>query len=153
MIPYCQREEPLPISPSKKAASEPLRRFAHENCAGRTIKFVKSSDQCGTFDAEPLGSAVLAGLPRQTCKCIPAAAKRPVRKFPHRFCILSANSSTLLAGGEKAMQEERKKSDMAQRYATNLLIVKENCNPVTGIQYPETSAIADAKERVDANEK
>ena len=51
------------------------------------------------------------------------------------------------------MQEERKKSDMAQRYATNLLIVKENCKPVTGIQYPETSAIADAKERVDANEK
>lgn len=51
------------------------------------------------------------------------------------------------------MQQERKKSDLAQRYATNLLIVKENCNPVTGIQHPDPSTIADAKDRVDANEK
>lgn len=48
---------------------------------------------------------------------------------------------------------KRKKSDMAQPYATNLLIVKERCDPVTGIQHPEVEAIADAKEQVDANEK
>lgn len=51
------------------------------------------------------------------------------------------------------MRDERTKSDLAQRYATNLLIVKENCDPVTGMQHPETSVIADAKKFVDENEK
>lgn len=49
--------------------------------------------------------------------------------------------------------KQRKQSDLTRRYATNLLIVKENCDPVTGIQHPDPAAIAEAKERVDVNEK
>lgn len=41
----------------------------------------------------------------------------------------------------------------AQAYATNLLVVKEHCDLETGIQRPDPSVIADAKARVDENEK
>ncbi len=41
----------------------------------------------------------------------------------------------------------------AQMYATNLLIPKINLDPVTGIQEPSREDIAEAKHRVDENEK
>jgi len=48
---------------------------------------------------------------------------------------------------------KRTDEDYCRPYATNLLIVKENCDPVTGVQNPDHTVIHDAKERVDANEK
>ena len=46
-----------------------------------------------------------------------------------------------------------KKSDQARPYATNLLVVKEHCDPETGIQRPDEEDIEQAKACVDANEK
>lgn len=47
----------------------------------------------------------------------------------------------------------RKKADETRPYATNLLVVKEHCDPETGIQRPDEATIEAAKARVDANEK
>jgi hypothetical protein len=49
--------------------------------------------------------------------------------------------------------EQHDRGTPAQAYATNLLVVKEHCDPETGIQRPDPSVIADAKARVDENEK
>lgn len=49
--------------------------------------------------------------------------------------------------------DRRKKADQTRPYATNLLVVKEHCDPETGIQQPDEADIEAAKARVDANEK
>ena len=60
-----------PVAGVQLFTGEPLRRFAHEHLAGRTIKSVKSSDLRGAFDT------LRVGLQCQTYPCIPATADIP----------------------------------------------------------------------------
>ncbi len=53
-------------------------------------------------------------------------------------------------GGER-MKHEKERD--AQAYATNLLIAKANLDPKTGIQRLSYEDQAEARKRVDANEK
>lgn len=55
-----------------------------------------------------------------------------------------------MEGGER-MKHEKERDDQA--YATNLLIAKVNLDPKTGIQRLPYEDQAEARKRVDANEK